>query len=239
MAAFRELAALCETLTRTRSRLELARLVADFLGRLSPEEVRPAVRLLLGQAGRGETAVSGATLWPALVALAGDASAEDAWTGAVDFGEAVERLLSARGTAGPEPPALSLVEVETRVRALADARGPGSRAVKDRLLRTARPVEEFDSTGSRVGSEAGFSRLGGLKCEGHAAHGRVSSQEDSAVRKLLSARGKDPLLGLSGDRHRAVDACSRARGGERSVSAGGRPRSGPSTSRRGEFSRPD
>ena len=56
MATFRELAALCEALGRTRSRRELARRVADFLAGLAPDEVRPAVRLLLGQAGGGDTA---------------------------------------------------------------------------------------------------------------------------------------------------------------------------------------
>ena len=133
--AFRELAALCEALGRTRSRLELARLVADFVAGLAPDEVRPAVRLLLGQAGRGETAVSGATLWPVLVRLAGaGADADAAWKDAVDFGEATERLLRARKEVHPAPPALSLAEVEARVRALADARGPGSRAAKERLL---------------------------------------------------------------------------------------------------------
>jgi DNA ligase-1 len=133
--AFRELAALCEALGRTRSRLELARLVADFLAGLDLDEVVPAVRLLLGQAGRGETAVSGATLWPVLVRLAGaGADADAAWKDAVDFGVATERLLAARGDPHPEPPALSLVEIEARVRALAGARGAGSRAAKERLL---------------------------------------------------------------------------------------------------------
>ena len=133
--AFRDLAALCEALGRTRSRLELARLVADFLAGLDPDEVVPAVRLLLGQAGRGETAVSGATLWPVLVRLAGaGADADAAWKDAVDFGVATERLLGARGDPRPEPPALSLVEVEARVRALAGARGTGSRAAKGHLL---------------------------------------------------------------------------------------------------------
>jgi len=136
VASFRELAALCESLTRTRSRRELARRVADFAGRLVADEIRPAVRLLLGQAGRGETAVSGATLWPVLVRLVGAEAGdvERAWEGAADFGEAAERLLAARGTALAEPPALSIAEVEARVRGLAGARGPGSRATKERLL---------------------------------------------------------------------------------------------------------
>jgi DNA ligase-1 len=135
VATFRSLAALCDGLARTRSRLELARRVAAFLGGLEGEEVRPAVRLLLGQAGRGETAASGATLWPVLVRLAGEeADARRAWEGAVDFGEAVQRLLERRGARPPEPPALSIAEVEARLRALARARGPGSRAAKERLL---------------------------------------------------------------------------------------------------------
>jgi DNA ligase-1 len=133
VTVFRELAALCETLARTRSRLELARRVADFLGQLDADEVRPAVRLLLGQAGRGQTAVSGATLWPVLVRLADQADPEAAWDGAVDFGEAAERLLRTRA-AVPEPPALSVVEVEARILGLAAARGPGSRAAKEAQL---------------------------------------------------------------------------------------------------------
>jgi DNA ligase-1 len=135
VTVFRELAALCETLAGTRSRLELARRVAEFLGGLEAEEVRAAVRLLLGQAGRGETAVSGATLWPVLVRLAGaHANAEQAWEGAVDFGAATERLLSARRSASHAAAALSLNEVEDRIRALAAARGRGARAAKERQL---------------------------------------------------------------------------------------------------------
>src|SRR6185295_8241762 len=137
VTTFRQLAALCETLARTRSRLELARQVAEFLAALDADEVRTAVRLLLGQAGKGETVVSGATLWPVLVRLVGaGAGAKAAWDQAVDFGEAAERLLTARGTPGPRPPALSISEVEERIRALAHERGPGSRGRKEARLAT-------------------------------------------------------------------------------------------------------
>jgi DNA ligase 1 len=135
VAAFRQLAALCETLARTRSRLELARRVADFVGSVDANEVAPAVRLLLGRAGRGEAAVSGGTLWPLLVRLAGTgADSRAAWLDAVDFGEATERLLGERERSGPEPPALSIAEVDARIRALGDERGRGSRAAKERRL---------------------------------------------------------------------------------------------------------
>ena len=132
VTTLRALAAVCEQLARTRSRRDLARQVADFLGALDAEEVRPAVRFLLGQAGRGG-AVSGQTLWRVLVRLVGEGASADVWTGAVDFGEAVERLLERRETPA-ELPALGLIEVEERVRALAGPRGAGSRAEKERLL---------------------------------------------------------------------------------------------------------
>jgi DNA ligase-1 len=136
VTAFGGLAGLCETLASTRSRLELARHVADFLCALPPDEVRPVVRLLLGQAGRGETAVSGATLWPVLLRLVGGGvDPERIWGGAVDFGEAVERLLEARrGVPREGGPGLTVTEVEARIRALGEARGPGSRAAKERML---------------------------------------------------------------------------------------------------------
>src|SRR3989442_7655655 len=134
MATFLELAQLCEGLAETRSRLELARRVADFVSTLAQDEVAAAVRLLLGQAGRGEAGVSGGTLWRVLGRLAGDEAApERAWEGAVDFGEAVERLLATRPRA-IEAPRLSILEVAQRVQALAAPRGAGSRAAKERLL---------------------------------------------------------------------------------------------------------
>ena len=46
---FIELALLGEELERTTSRLELARLMADFLRGLNREEIAPVVRLTIGQ----------------------------------------------------------------------------------------------------------------------------------------------------------------------------------------------
>lgn len=135
MTPFRDLAALCEALVRTRSRRELARRLAEFLGALDPDEVRPAVRLLLGAAGRGETAVSGATVARVLARITGRSEMPaETWEGAVDFGEAAERLLAAHAEEPTDRPALAIAEVESRIRALAGAQGAGSRAAKERLL---------------------------------------------------------------------------------------------------------
>src|SRR5262249_39734181 len=117
VTTFRELSDLCERLARTRSRRELAAQVADFLARLSSDEARPAGRLLLGQAGRGKTAVSGATVWRVLGGLVGGDLPSHVWEHAVDAGEAAERLLRTRAPSA-EPPALPLVDVEARICAL-------------------------------------------------------------------------------------------------------------------------
>ena len=78
--------------------------------------------------------MSGATLWPVLVRLIGsDRVPPRLQHEAVDFGQAVERLLRERPS-GPEPSVLSVSEVEDRIRALGRERGPGSRGRKERLL---------------------------------------------------------------------------------------------------------
>jgi DNA ligase-1 len=144
MTAFLAAAEVCERLARTTGRLDRARLVADFLATLAPDEAAPAVRLLLGQAARGETAVSGRTLWRVLDTLAGD-DAEQAWEGAVDFGEVVERRLRGVPAHARVVPTLSIADVEQRLRDLAEPRGRGSRAGKEErlaaLLRALSPLE--------------------------------------------------------------------------------------------------
>ena len=145
MTAFLAAAEVCERLARTTGRNDRARLVADFLGTLDAEEAAPAVRLLLGQSARGETAVSGRTLWRVLDALAGDGDGAQAWEGAVDFGEAVERRLRTVPAHADVVPTLSIVDVERRLRDLAAPRGRGSRAGKEErlaaLLRALSPLE--------------------------------------------------------------------------------------------------
>ena len=145
MTAFLAAAEVCEHLARTPGRLDRARLIADFLAALEPDEVAPAVRLLLGQSARGETAVSGRTLWRVLDEIAEDGDGGQAWEGAVDFGEAVERRLRALPASAAVVPTLSIVEVERRLLDLAGPRGRGARAGKEErlaaLLRALSPLE--------------------------------------------------------------------------------------------------
>jgi DNA ligase-1 len=144
MTAFLAAAEICERLAGTTGRLDRARLLADFLATLAPEEAAPAVRLLLGQSARGETAVSGRTLWRVLDAVAGGDDGTS-WEGSVDFGEAVERRLRAVPAFAAVTPTLSIADVEQRLRDLAAPRGRGSRAGKEerlaQLLRALSPLE--------------------------------------------------------------------------------------------------
>jgi DNA ligase-1 len=144
MTAFLAAAEVCERLAGTTGRLDRARLLADFLATLAPEEAAPAVRLLLGQSARGDTAVSGHTLWRVLDAVTGGDDGT-AWEGSVDFGEAVERRLRAVPAFAAVTPTLSIADVEQRLRDLAAPRGRGSRAGKEgrlaELLRALSPLE--------------------------------------------------------------------------------------------------
>lgn len=134
----------CERLSATTSRLERARLVAEYLRGLAPDEVAIATRLLLGRAfaeARGRRlALGGRALWQAIEA-AGGAPATTTWAGAADIGELVRRVMPAP-SAGPP---LSLPEVQAAFAAIAELAGNGSRqrriALLADLFRRATPLE--------------------------------------------------------------------------------------------------
>jgi DNA ligase 1 len=153
---FSAFAELCEHLSRTASRLERTRLVADYLRGLDPAAVEIAARLLLGRAfpeqqGR-RLSLGGSAVWAA-VERAGGKRSESGWAGATDFGEVVQRALSAGSTEQPESTdggptrgaPLSLADVHAAFVAIAAAGGAGSRRRRVELLadlfRRAAPVE--------------------------------------------------------------------------------------------------
>ncbi|MGE3497279.1 MAG: ATP-dependent DNA ligase [Candidatus Binatia bacterium] len=145
---FEAFAELCESLTATSSRLQRARLVAEYLGALPAGDAERAVRLLLGRAfpegvGRRLT-LGGRAVWAAVQAAGGGEREGDAdWAGVADFGDVVARAL-----ASPPPDAepILLAEVFAALDAIA-AEEPGA-GVRTRrierlaaLFRRARPVE--------------------------------------------------------------------------------------------------
>ena len=139
---FAQLALLGEELERTTSRLELARLIADFLRGLSREEIAPAVRLTIGQIF---SPWDGRTLnlsWAAVSKAMGEltqASEEGRRAiaaEAVDGGEAVKLLLERARKRPPREPPLTLLEVYQTFEQIAETSGRGSRARKEGLLRS-------------------------------------------------------------------------------------------------------
>ena len=148
---FAELAQLGERLEGTSKRLELAKMLANFLRTLSPDETPAAVRLTVGQVfaewdGRALN-VSGKAVSKVLDGLidASDAIRKEIYAQAVDGGEAVRMLLARTRHQPPTPPPLAILEVYRAFEEIAETSGKGSRARKEELLhdllRRATPVE--------------------------------------------------------------------------------------------------
>jgi len=138
-------AELCEGLAATAGRTERSARVADYLRTLSIDELRIAVRLLLGRAfpetqGR-RLALGGRAVWEA-IAAAGAAASDLQWAGAPDFGEMVRRVMPAPAAGAP----LTLLEVQATFDAIAaQAAGSGGRqrrvAALAALFARATPLE--------------------------------------------------------------------------------------------------
>lgn len=132
------LAELSEQLERTKSRLELMRLVGDFLRAVPPSDRPIAARLLVGQPfpeGDPRTLdVSGATFWRAASAIVAPTGPPEAlWSQVADFGQAVEQLFGKVGRTAGTPP-LTLQEVARTFDTLAAQRGKGARKAREALL---------------------------------------------------------------------------------------------------------
>ncbi|HSB73618.1 MAG TPA: ATP-dependent DNA ligase [Candidatus Methylomirabilis sp.] len=132
------LAGLSAQLAGTRSRLDLMRLLGDFLRGLPPEDRPLAARLLIGrpfpEGDPRKLDVSGATLWRVASAVAGAPDdGEAVWGEAVDFGQAVERLFL-EGARIPTGPGLTLQDVGWVFDAVASQRGRGARKAREEIL---------------------------------------------------------------------------------------------------------
>lgn len=186
-------AALAETLrlaAATRGRNQRVRLLADLLTMVQPDEVAPAVRLMLG---RGAGARSGVS-WATLIAAAGIAYgntaaaaadlARDPTAAYVDVGDTVEAM--ARAAARPPGRLLAIGDVERGFLAAGAARG---RKAKERalaeLLRDADPPSAAWIARNAVG-EMRTGAQEGLLLEAIAA---ASGQPAASVRRALVGTG--------------------------------------------------
>lgn len=148
---FLALAFLGERLEKTKKRLELAALIADFLKGLAPQEIGPSVGLLIGQVfpewdsrtlNLSWRAVS-KTLQGLTAPSKNDLAAIRAE--AVDAGQWARLLLERARIEPPQPPPLPLLKVYRAFEEIAETAGPGSRRKKEELLNSlflrAQPVE--------------------------------------------------------------------------------------------------
>ena len=152
---FRALADLCEKLEATKKRLQMTELVADFLKRLSDDEVEPATSMILGRSfpkwDQRVLEVSWATLSEIIKRLTNVdwKDFRDAFNQTGDIGGAAEIVFGKAGkiqkqaTLFEKP--LTILEVRHSLETIAEITGYGSREKKERLLETllsaANPLE--------------------------------------------------------------------------------------------------
>src|SRR5260221_9540322 len=107
MPSLYDFALVCQSLSQTQSRLQMAEAVGTFLAALDIDEAEIAARFLVGKAlEQGEEKrlqISGRAIWKIVAEITGtEDQGEDIFTAAADFGEAVERMLKHRSSE-PEP----------------------------------------------------------------------------------------------------------------------------------------
>jgi DNA ligase-1 len=141
--SFRSLAELGEKLEATRKRLLMIDAVSDFLKRLEPREVEPAISMLLGRPfpkrSQETLEVSWATLSEIIMKTAGvDWSVfEKAFRGSGDVGSATKEVFENIGVRRQSmlfEEMLTVLKVRRSLEAVADASGHGSREKKERLI---------------------------------------------------------------------------------------------------------
>jgi DNA ligase-1 len=138
---FVRLASLGERLEATSKRLELTDLVAGFLQELQPGEIRPAVRLTIGQVfaewdDRALNISVGAAMrvLDELVDAAPEVR-DRVSAQAVDPGHRAYLLLDMARRSPPQSPPLTILDVFQAFERIAETSGRGSRAQKEALLR--------------------------------------------------------------------------------------------------------
>jgi len=143
--AFRELCELCEKLEATTKRLVMVDLAASFLKNLQPEEVEPAVSMVLGRPfprwDQRVLEVSWATMSGLIrqVTNADWSEFRKAFSETGDVGSATKAMFEAsrvrrQATLFERP--LSILEVRRTLESIAETTGFGSRERKERLLET-------------------------------------------------------------------------------------------------------
>ena len=138
MPSFYDFAIVCQSLSQTQSRLQMAETVGTLLAKLDIDEAEIAARFMtsrgvaLGEEKRSK--ISGRAIWKIVAEMTDSADqGEDIFAAAGDFGEAVEMTLKLRA-ADPEP-ALTIRELNEKFAAVAAIEGRHARKRKLDALR--------------------------------------------------------------------------------------------------------
>jgi DNA ligase-1 len=136
--SFYDFATVCQSLSQTQSRLQMAEEVGTFLASLNIDEAEIAARFMVGRAvEQGEEKrlqISGRAVWKIVAEMTDSADqGEDIFTAAEDFGEAIEMTLKLRA-ADPEP-TLTIRELNQKFAEIAAIEGRHARNRKLDALR--------------------------------------------------------------------------------------------------------
>ena len=151
---FKSLAELLEKIEATKKRLQIIDLTADFLRKLEPEEVEPAVSMILGRPFPKYSPKTLDVSWATLSAILQRTASVDwnafreAFSSTGDIGSATKTVFEKtkmKKQALLVEKALTITEVRSMLEAIAETTGSGSREKKERLvtalLSQASPVE--------------------------------------------------------------------------------------------------
>ena len=139
---FKTLCSLGERLEKTSGRLEMTEMISQFLRGLVPDEVPPAVRLLVGTVFPEWDERSLGLSWRAIskevndLAEAGDQDWQAAFDEAVDAGEAVRLISKKLGSKPTDTHPLTILGVYRAFETIAQEKGKGSRGRKEALLKS-------------------------------------------------------------------------------------------------------
>ncbi len=149
MPSFYDFAIVCQSLSQTQSRLQMAETVGTFLASLDLDEAEIAARFMVGRAlEQGEQKrlqTSGRAIWKIVAEMTDSTDqGEDIFTAAADFGEVVEMTLKLRA-ADPEP-TLTIHELNEKFAEIATIEGRHARNRKlDALRELFRRASAFEA----------------------------------------------------------------------------------------------
>jgi DNA ligase-1 len=153
-ASFKSLSELLEKVEATKKRLEIIKQTADYLKKLSAQEIKPATDMMVGRAFPKSSQKTLDVSWSTLTSIFTHISVFDwdlfrqAMASTGDIGSATKTVLEkskAKKQTQLAEKSLTINEVQTTFEAIAKAQGSGSRTKKERLLTAlmsqAEPVE--------------------------------------------------------------------------------------------------